>query len=697
MAQSAQALVQEMSALKNRNLAFLNEYFPDIYKAFKDKELTHSRLNIDPNNLEVDLLIDDKPLYNNDTRAVNRQEAETFSNAFKPDSYNHPLRHTYADEVHQGRFAHGSLGRFLTAAGAVKGTAAPYLFEQSLPQVVFLGCGLGLHIKELLELRDVRHGILVEHDSDRFLASLYVTDWADILQPYIDDKTRSFSLSVGDTRHLDYDKRVHTAFAAAWNNSCINVPFMPIQTVFYVHQADDFYTDVATRLNNEIEPFINVWGYYDDEMNQLNHVMHNFKRGIPVLKKQDFSEHPKITLICGNGPSLDSCIELIKEFRDHITLISAGSTTHTLLTQDIYPDAVVTLESDLATYGALTLLPTEKAKKVPVIGAAQIHPYTFKLFGDGLLYLKQETAYAQAFGKENERIANGTPSATNAALALAMDLKLPNLHLVGLDFGFLFAEQSHAQGAFYYDEEQSQRFQNFRTGISQQAYYLETNEHGKIYTTPFYNTSRVHAERKILESKGDTTIINLSQGATITGTDFGSADAFHELLKTQQTQPSEAESFFKLLKKSARKPNDQTVKQGRYEIYRWINSVCIDARKYLAELEPNRDSIDTVVHQINRLVTGRKKTKNNGFQTFIRGSFWHWLYNYYALTKQINNQDRLEEITDIWKDHFDAFLKYLPEHFNSYFSDLSDQDEKLNLTISDPEPGIEEWFKKMGI
>ena len=43
---------------------------------------------------------------------------------------------------------------------------------------------------------------------------------------------------------------------------------MPVQTVFYVHKADPFYTKVAERLNNEIEAYINVWGYYDDEVNQ---------------------------------------------------------------------------------------------------------------------------------------------------------------------------------------------------------------------------------------------------------------------------------------------------------------------------------------------------------------------------------------------------------------------------------------------
>lgn len=685
----AEQLVQEISQRKQKNLAFFEKYFPSIHSAFHTRELKEAKLNIDPNTLSVELLVGGKALYNGNSYEYNRQEAEEFSNAFKPGRMNHPIRHSYVGEFHSGRFFHGSLERFLSEAGAVEGTARPYLFEHSLPLVVFLGCGLGLHVRELLKIRDVRHAILVEHDPDRFLASLYVTDWEEIITPYINAKTRSFVLSVGDTTEKEESVRVHAAFAAAWNASSVNVPFMPVQTVFYNHMADPFYEKVANRLNKEIEPFINVWGYYDDEVNQLNHVLHNFDRKRPILRKVDFSDDPRVTLLCGNGPSLDKYLDLIKEHREKIILISAGSTTHTLLKHDIYPDFVVTLESDFATFEAFTLLPREKARKVPLIGAAQIHPYTFDLFGPSIVYLKHETAYSHVFGKDNEAIADGTPSATNAALAIAVDLKLSKLFLVGLDYGFRYGKASHSKDALYFSDENEDRFKKFKDSIGKQSYFLENNAHGKIYTTPFYNTGRIHAQRKLMNARRKD-VVNLSEGATIEHSTFGDIEDFKKSLESVSSGPHP--DVVQSLAQEARILSEDDIRQGILKIHQFIHKICKDILALLPKLKPERDSIDDTLFLINQTISSDKVRNANSMHMIVRGTIWHWLYNYYALSKQMDRQDSLPELTELWKKHFGRFLKHLPKHYNAYLADRSENDPKLALTISDPEPDIERWL-----
>src|SRR5690606_31270509 len=305
---------------------------------FANLWLKNAQLNIDPNTLEVNLVENGKAIYPLNAKETNINEARQFSDAFKPGFMNHPLRRSTPNNFYRGRFAHGSIANFLEAVQPVAEAIKPYTFRESLPQVVFLGSGLGLHISAFLEMRPVKHAVLVEHNPDRFLASLYLTDWEAIITPYIEDQTRSFVLSVGDTTELSEDERVHQGFAGAWNTICLNVPFMPVQTVFYIHQADPFYTKVANRLNDEIEPYINVWGYYDDEVNQLNHLFHNIEQKIPVFKKVDLSGLSKPTIVCGNGPSLDTYLPLIKQHRDKLHVIAAGSAAHSLLKNDIYPD-----------------------------------------------------------------------------------------------------------------------------------------------------------------------------------------------------------------------------------------------------------------------------------------------------------------------------------------------------------------------
>ncbi len=695
MTQEAQKFVQQMSVTKERNLAFFERYFKNIYDTFKNRELRTSKLNIDPNKLTVDLLVDDLPSYNGDAINHSRKEALEFSNAFKVNSMNHPLRHTYVGELHSGRYFHGNLEAFLKDVKAFKGSARPYIFEHSIPQVVFLGSGLGIHISELLKLRKIRHAILVEHNPDNFLASLYITDWQTIIQPFIDDQSCSFTLSIGDTIQEPEDIRVHTAFSAAWNAACQNIPFLPVQTVLYIHQADPFYTKVASRFNKEIEPFVNVWGYYDDEVNQLNHVLHNFKSKKPILSKIDLSNDSRVTLICGNGPSLDPYLPIIKENRKLINVISAGSTTHTLLKNDIIPDFMVTLESDLATYEALTLLPKNKAKLTPIVAAAQVHPKTFDIFGGAVIYMKQETAFSHVFSNTDEQIANGTPSATNAAIAVALDLKLPNIFLVGMDFGFLDPTQSHASDSFYSktgDEAFEETFKKFKERIAKDSYLLEENQFGKIFTTPFYNTGRIHCQRKIMESKR-TDIHNLSTGATIERTEFSGQEALIEAISRLEIE-NDLEPIFDRIMESSRIIKHNQIVKGVNRIKQYISKTSQEIIELLEKIEPHRESIDDHVFKIVQLISGKKSRQNGSLNMMLRGTIWHWCFNYYALTKQVDRQDQIEEITDSWKAHFTYFLRNLPEHFSNYIDIKDSESDFLNLTISDAEPNIDDWLYK---
>lgn len=692
MTKTAEQLVQTLNNNKSRNLAFFQRHFPDIAKNFATRAFIRSRLNIDPHTLSVDLVTQETALYGGNAEAYNKAEAQQFSEAFAPGSSNLPVRHSYAESFYyKGRFFHASIRAFLEDIEATKGTGSAYLFHQNLPNVVFFGSGFGWHIRELLKLRPINHAVLVEHDPDRFLASLYMTDWQAMVQPFVDDPNRSFAFSVGDTTDMAEAERLYQAFGSAWNGASLNFPLLPVQTVLYIHKGDAFYTKAANRFNDEIEPSLNTWGYYDDEINQLNHVLHNLQAGVPILKQLDLHGDDRLTLICGNGPSLTPYLELIKKNRDKIILISAGSTTYTLLINDIYPDFVVTLESDLQTYKALALLPKENAKSVPVIGAAQIHPETFDLFADGLVYFKHETTYAHLFGKPDEIIADGTPSATNAALAVALDLKLSNIYLVGMDFGFFSTEETHAKESFYYHQNERDRFENYRKSIDKKAYFLETNEHGKIYTTPFYNTGRKHAERKIRGSNR-LDIVNLSTGASIEGTRFGDIDQFRiELTKRKVT---DATPVFATLKKNARTVDTKELNLLQESVKKLISDITSQILKELKGLKPTLPAIEATLYRINRIVSRYRDGKEDTVALFIRGSIWHWCFNFYALIKSENRQDQMEFMTEKWLQHFGRFLKVLPEHYEYYLSDRSTDDPRLKLMIREPEPELDRWLTR---
>ncbi len=689
---SAPQLVQELENRKQKNMQFFAQYFPDVHRQFKDKNMQNSRLNVNPENMEVNLVIDEKTVYPEPVHEFNKQEAQQFSDFFAEDTYNQSMRHNCYDDFWQGRYAHGLTAHFLKQLGFddVVSSISPYHFGRTFAQLAFLGCGLGLHIKALLKIRPVKHVVVVEHDPDKFIASMYITDWEEIIMPYLLDKTTSFVLSVGNTLELEEKDRVHQAFAGVWNQICDNVPFLPIQTVFYIHKSDAFYTQVADRLNDEMEPFVNVWGYYDDEVNQFNHVMHNIRNGIGVLQKQDFSEDKRITLVCGNGPSLDTVIPLIKQYREKFNLIAAGSAIHSLLMQDIYPDACVSLESDKSSHEYFLVMPENLLKKLNYIGAAQIYPKSFPLFNKSLMYLKTETSYAKIFSK-GEDIANGTPSATNAALAVAVELHFSNIYLVGLDYGFASSEKTHSDSSFYKDKNSPEELQNYSQKLADEAYLLEENQFGKIYTTPFYNTSRAHAERKIMSAPQEQ-IINLSQGATIERTTWGTAEELEKTLKQLDIDKGQ-EHFFDVLYKSARHIDKAEVEEGLAELQATFNEVKQKILMLVDSLHPNIDSIETCVFKINQLIVNPNRIKHKKGILFLRGSVWFWLFNLYAIAKRIDNKVDLTTLVKEWKHYFGYFITHIDEHLMFYIDDDAKNSKRLELSVSDAEPNFNIWIE----
>lgn len=689
----AQEFAITMQARKEKNLRFFKKYFPKVIASFEGYSLQKAQLNLDPNTLEINLVENGQVIYPLEASAFNKNEAQQFSDAFPIGGMNHPIARSAPSGFYRGRYGHSSLANFLEAVQPTAEAVKPYTFSHSIPQVVFLGSGLGIHIAEFLKIRDVRHIMLVEHNSDRFFASLYVTDWEEIITPYITDQTRSFMFSVGDTSFMTEEERVFQAFGSVWNSINSNVPFMPIQTVYYIHQADPFYTQVADRLNNEIEAFTNVWGYYDDEVNQLNHVFHNIKQGIKVLQKVDLSNHSKATIICGNGPSLDTYLPLIKQYRSKLNVIAAGSATHSLLKNDIIPDFMVTLESDYNTHTALELLPKDKAKQTPIIGAAQIAPATFGLFADSLMYLKHETSYAKLFENDHDTVANGTPSASNAALAVTLDLNPKHVFLVGMDFGFLDPSKTHSDSSFYSETDKQEQFEAFKARITAETFKVHTNKRGDVYTTPFYNTSRNHAERKIRDSKR-TDIINLSLGATIENTIEQSAEEFECFLIQLKINEFEL-GVFEHLKKQAKKLSEKDLAKAEKNLEIGFKKLKKEYLSILQELEPNLDSIEAILFKLNQSIINSNDPHISKLNMFMRGIVWHWMTNYYALCKEFDAERKLEYFTLEFKRYFGGFINYLPEHFTSYIADKSFDDPKLKLSIVDAEPNIEEWFNKV--
>lgn len=688
----AQQLLKELEQRKQKNLLFFSQYFPSMYERFKDASMQTSRLNINPVNLEVNLVENEKTVYPEPVADFNEQEAQDFSDAFSEELCNRSIRHHCYSDFFHGRYAHGLTALFLKRLGYEEPNHCHnrYRFDHGFGQLVFLGCGLGSHIKALLKKRTVKHVMVTENNPDRFLASLYVTDWEELIMPYLSDNSTSFTITIEGLTNTTEKERLFRTSVKIWNHICQNVPFLPVQTVFYIHQGDTFYSKAVARIDKEIEPFINTWGYYDDEVNQFNHFMHNVRNNVGILQKQDLSSDKRITLICGNGPSLDKMIPVIKQHRGKFNLIAAGSAAHSLLMQGIYPDVCTTLESDKASYEYFFVTPEKMRKKINLIGAAQIYPDSFKLFNKSLMYLKSETSYAKIFSN-GEDIARGTPSATNCALAIALDLNFSNIYLTGLDYGFASKEKTHSDSSFYRSEDSTQDLKDYTRNLARDSYLLEENQFGKIYTTEFYNTSRVHAERKI-RSTSRKDIINLSQGATIDGTTWGSVSELNALLEDLELEGEQA-CFFDTLYENARYLDETEAQKGLAEIQATFNEFKQKSLAIINDLQPSIDSIEATAFEINQLIVNDNEMTHRKAILCIHGSVWFWLFNLYTIAKRIDNKVDLKTLVKEWKHYFGFFISNLSQHFLEFIEQDAKDSKRLEVSIAEKEPNIENWLE----
>ena len=681
--------VLEMKALRKKNLEFFKTKIPTLYKDFYEYNNTHSRMVISSETLEPNLLVNEKPLYPTlSPQGFCAREVKDFQKSTKPGEKKAPvLRPQLEGGFEWSRFYAKMIRGFIDEVENLPGLDEKFFIRDCLQQVFFLGCGLGIHIEKLVNQRNIKHIVVFETDPDLFNASLLVTDWESIVEPFISDKDRSFRFLVAKKEADFYSNEINLQFV--WMVLINSFPFFPNNTYFYNHLRSPQYNQLLDMLLEEIRRIINVWGNYDDEVNQLNHTSQNLKKDIRMLKAEaDLSKFDKTVVICGNGPSLDQYIPLLKEYRENIFIISSGSSLHSLTNNGIYSDLHAEVESDLNTYKSLILSGKEEIQSVPFIGPTQLHPWGFDIFNKKYTYIKQESALAYLFDNDLMKVNVGSPSCTNAALALAVDLNISKVFLVGVDLGFVHGGIHHSKDSFYYNNSEK-RFKDFNQRLEKEAYKVESNQFGDIYTTPFMNTCRMHMETKLKLSKNYSgNIYNLSQGVSIQGIPFSGEEKFVSSIKGKSR--SSHKDFYKKLDQCSIKTNGMNFDKIIAQILEFLKISSSEFLSIIDDITPDIDSIDTGLYRLSQYMNKKMRDKYGEMHYFVRGAVWMFLYAYHSFINQTNNEKNLVFITESWKKWFGYFLENLEVHTKYYLYDEERAEDRL-VSIIDPEPGIEKW------
>lgn len=528
------------------NLNSFRDYLPDVYNIFKDYSEKRYYLIYDKDG-NVNLFDKEKGrlLYSNNPflDAVSELDSYVTSPSFRP--YIMGCKESEDEKkiipVHH---------KLTTSLGALQYECISHAFGNRinlkdegadglslidfgvLPDVinsfVVFSTGVGFDIEKLYFSRKIENLFIVENCFDSFYASLQLIDWSSIIDDSISNgKKIYFFLSEDVDGLLDDLKGFIPGFGRHKMAGC------------YVYSS--FFNDSSEEIYNKFKSALDVsifagFGFYDDSRMSVAHSIGNIRNKVPCIKsdksigKRHGQENIPVFLI-GSGPSLDDDIEFIKKNKEKVVILSCGSALKSLYVNGIKPDFHVELERTAhVLHWIKKSSESDDFKKylseIIFIGASQVHPDVFSLFGrSGQLPKDTETGSLILHKVLGEKgvplITRVAPTCVHMGLTVAVLLGFRSLYLFGVDMGYKSYDSHHSKYSLYteLDEGVSAKL----VASNKDEIEVEPNFDGEaIYASGFFPMFKHFLDAQIVswvESfSGLLSVYNCSNGAKISGT-----------------------------------------------------------------------------------------------------------------------------------------------------------------------------------
>lgn len=524
---------------KQKNLDYFKINLPRIYQLLENLMLTRAELVVTPGAKDLDMVVDGKSCYRGLAKEYSKDEVLEFLKDNPPEQPIKTFPPQWARDNYVERFGNIHMQRILRGA-----PVAPNEFEgyfrtgNCFPMVVFLGCGLGYHIEEMVERLNLVNVCVVERDPEKFALSLFTVDWAHICSRF-HRKGYSINFAVGFGTD---DESMRDLLARHLKST---VPFYPYFTTYYNHLADVELAKSAMSVSSDLAVIAANWSNYDDQLIRIKNTDFNVSAGLRYIRPQplDATEFPVV--IFGSGPSVDHRIESLKANREKVIVISAGTGLRPLLSAGIKPDLHVELDPKYEIYEAHADMGPGALKDIPLLATNEINPFVPPLFGKTRFYFKSDNAMPRLLNIAGDGFSGCNPTCTNAALSIAFTLGFRNVFLFGTDYGFDSVEKDHSSASIYGDKPDSEFVRSFRQKAAarrQSAFPVSRVDGGKILTRNDYFTAKRSMEdliRNLEEHASEMKVFNCADGAVIEGASWLSEEGFNASLSGNVENGSE--------------------------------------------------------------------------------------------------------------------------------------------------------------
>lgn len=530
--QKLKRTVEAQKALQNnipyyleKNLNCLKENFPKLYSKFKNYNLKDNfKLTCNHNGEPNVVYPDGHMLYSETPFSDCLNQVNEFINKF----YDYTRITNTVDEKNSFNQLHFHYkNRLYSKVSDLANTLKKQdLFKKnsktqnpdSVPLMCMFGLGLGFQLGFLYEKFTPVNIYIIEPNSDFFYLSLCVFEYTPLIE-YI--KARQLGLKFfidNDAQRLFYDFNIYN-IKYETNLSVIS---------FFYHYKSEKTTELWTKLEKDIFSIHPKRGFFDDILTGMCHSHQNIINNEHFLTNtkqlpQEITSIP--VLVVGNGPSLDSELDLIKKNNNKVFIIACGTALTALSNYGITADIYVAVERTPDVYNSLLSIKDPKVfENTLCIAPDTVYPKTLSLFRHRVVGFKPSEAMFPSL-TINKKLSNTTkynvltminPLVSNMGLSTAFILKFKEIYLVGIDCGTA-SNETHSRYSLYYDkfkmkQEYAENPLNFNK-LTYPGNFAET-----VKTNFLFKCSINVMEHSISLLPPNTKVYNSSNGARIEGT-----------------------------------------------------------------------------------------------------------------------------------------------------------------------------------
>lgn len=379
------------------------------------------------------------------------------------------------------------------------------------PTAMIFGVGLGYVVTELLSKHTFDYIFITEPDLEIFYASLFCTDWADIIEK-VD--------SAGNTLFLQIGLDINEFFSAVYQISMDIGAYALIRAFCYQHYPSEEVNQQIAEFFNRYYEIQAGYGFYNDAITGLAHCLMNYKSQAEFFTLPSVRKHIDMpVVVVGNGPSLDDGAEVLREIQDDVIIFAAGTALGSLAKHGIKADFHVLVERPKSTYDALldSFDPSYYAN-LNLLAVDVMYPDVIDMYKWAGLALKgpeASTVFTQFLLLADEKklipsLPYSGPLVANTALSYAMSMGFNEIYLFGVDNGYL-GDKTHSANSIYASND------NYKKIIDKGAIYkLKGNLTQDVMSTNLLKLAHKFIE-SLLRMDKKVFVYNVGEGAFIKG------------------------------------------------------------------------------------------------------------------------------------------------------------------------------------